>query len=190
MSDNSENEKDGWGRVLAESFIIFAIIVLIPYLIGGVWPPFVSVVSGSMEPNMVKGDMIYVVDNERYSHQNSVNGVDISTNSTEENFNRKGDVIIYYPNGNKQNTPIIHRAIYHTNESENWVDDVDNRYLNHNDCNKVRNCPAPNSGYITLGDNNNAYDQSAGLSKPVQEEWIRGKAHIRIPYVGHLRLIV
>lgn len=190
MSSNSENEEDGWGRILAESFIIFAVIVLIPYIIGGVWPPFVSVVSGSMDPNMVKGDMIYVVENERYSSSSSVNGVDISTNGTEDNFNRKGDVIIYYSNGNKQSTPIIHRAIYYTNESENWVDDVSNEYLRHNNCSKVMNCPAPNSGYITLGDNNNDYDQSAGLSKPVKEGWVRGKAHFRVPYIGYLRLLV
>lgn len=188
---NKENDEEtSWTRVIFESFLIFLIIVVIPYLISGVWPPFVSVTSGSMDPNMERGDMILVVDTDRYADEGSINGIEDSFNATEIDFNRRGDVIVYNPNGNTRRTPIIHRAIYHTQESENWVEEVDQKYLKNNKCSLTPNCPAPNAGFITLGDNNNNYDQEAKLSRPVKSEWIVGRAEIKIPYLGYIRLIL
>lgn len=188
-SNEESEEKSSWSRVLLESLVIFIIIVVIPYMISGVWPPFVSVVSGSMDPNMERGDMILVVDEDRYAGEKSISGIEDSRNATEIDFNKKGDVIVYYPNGDESTTPIIHRAIYHTQKSENWVEEVNKTNLRNNDCELTPNCPAPNSGFITLGDNNNQYDQSAELSRPVKPEWIVGRAEIKIPYLGYIRLI-
>lgn len=187
---DEEKDEETWTRVIIESFIIFAIIVVIPYLLSGIWPPFVSVISGSMEPNMVRGDMVLVVDQNRYEDANAIYGIEDKHNATELDFSKKGDVIVYYPNGNRKKTPIIHRAIYYTAEGENWVKDVDNKYLKYNDCDMVANCPAPNSGFITLGDANNHYDQEANLSKPVKPEWVIGRAQLKIPYIGNLRLAI
>jgi signal peptidase len=188
--EDKEEDETSWKRVIFESVLIFLVIVVIPYLISGVWPPFVSVTSGSMDPNMQRGDMILVVDTDRYVGENSINGIEDSVNATEIDFNKRGDVIVYNPNGNTRRTPIIHRSIYHTQESENWVDEVDQKYLKNDNCSLTPNCPAPNDGFITLGDNNNHYDQEAELSKPVKSEWVVGRAEIRIPYLGYIRLIV
>ena len=58
-------------------------------------------------------------------------------------------------------------------------------------CNELTYCPAPNSGFITKGDNpstNTEYDQAQAMSRPVKPEWIKGKAMVRIPGLGWIRL--
>jgi signal peptidase len=46
---------------------------------------------------------------------------------------------------------------------------------------------APNSGYITKGDNN-LYSDEPALSQPVTNEWIVGKALFAIPLLGYIPL--
>jgi signal peptidase len=48
---------------------------------------------------------------------------------------------------------------------------------------------APNSGFVTQGDNNYLYDQAAGIcpNAPVKPEWIMGVAKFRIPLLGYVR---
>jgi len=185
--ENSEDEGDSiyveTGKFVAETIIISAIIIGIPFLISGVWPPFVSVISDSMEPNMTRGDMVFIVQNDRFTEQGSIDGI-----SVESQENKKGDVIVYYPNGNNSKTPVIHRAVMHVEEEENWVERADSRYLNTDSCTFTANCPAPHSGFITLGDANSRYDQGADLSAPVKSEWIVGKSQFKIPFLGWIRV--
>ena len=51
---------------------------------------------------------------------------------------------------------------------------------------------APNSGFITKGDNNFLFDQSSGVSPntPVKPEWVLGVARLRIPYLGYVRSLL
>lgn len=100
-----------------------------------------------------------------------------------------GDVIVFYPNGNRACTPIIHRA-------RAWVDDNSSyggRAFSH-------------AGFITKGDNNGpragddpvrAADQVARggtpacpNTEPVRPEWMVGVAKFRIPWVGYVRLLL
>ena len=196
-SEDKQSEEEEEHPILREFLVtalqilsVVTILVLIPYLISGIWPPYVSVVSGSMEPNIDKGDMILVVENHRYSENDSVNGIQTAAKAGNKQFNREGDVILYYPNGDRQETPIIHRAITHADEGENWVRDVDKEYLPADSCERVNNCPAQHDGFITLGDNNEAYDQSGGISSPVKTEWVYSKAQYRIPYLGWIRIFL
>jgi signal peptidase len=77
-------------------------------------------------------------------------------------------------------TPVIHRAIYFVEEGEQmWEGGPE----------------APHEGYITKGDNmktNSFYDQQGQISylSPVKEEWIIGVARYKIPYIGHIRLLL
>ncbi|MGM7319836.1 hypothetical protein, partial [Idiomarina sp. ST10R2A5] len=51
--------------VLTSVLIVVAIGVLL-FTISGVWPLMVAVESGSMEPNMERGDLVFIVDNGRF----------------------------------------------------------------------------------------------------------------------------
>lgn len=165
------------GEILRD--IAFAIVILIVifgglYVYTGGWPPLVSITSESMSPNLGKGDLVLIQalsrgDVRTYEGPESLNYT---------SFGKAGDVIVYRPGGNKNATPIIHRAIRYVNRSEPmW-----------------HNGPAaPWAGYITLGDNNGGiYDQMSGISfsSPVKKEWVIGIARYRIPFVGYIRSIV
>ncbi|AEA47708.1 signal peptidase I [Archaeoglobus veneficus] len=153
---------------IASTLITVAVIITVGIAITGTWPFMVAVESGSMEPHMHRGDVIFLVSPERTKIVTWEEGKNMDYKS----FGDYGDVIVYYPNGDKSRTPIIHRAMY-------WIEKGE----------KMPNGdPAPHSGYITKGDHNPIPDQPR-LSMPVKPEWIVGVAKFRIPYVGYLRLI-
>jgi signal peptidase len=79
--------------------------------------------------------------------------------------------------------------MFHVEAGENWYDRADDRFHGADSCAELRNCPAPRSGFITLGDDNTEYDQANGLAEPVASEWILGVARARVPYLGYTRLI-
>jgi signal peptidase len=88
-------------------------------------------------------------------------------------------------------TPIIHRARFWVNESENWVANgkADPAHLGSAEsCGQLSQCPAPHAGFITKGDANGRYDQVSGLSEPVKPAWVVGTAEFRIPWLGNIRL--
>lgn len=156
---------------VAMAVMVFAILSQIVF---GMWTPMVAVESGSMEPHMNIGDIVFIQNIDRteiVTHENS-NGY-IS-------FEDNGDVILYRPYGRNDVTPIIHRAMYYVEEGEPmWAGGP----------------PAPHNGYITKGDNpitNRYFDQQGDISYnlPIKEEWVIGVAKYRIPYIGHLRLIL
>ena len=185
------------GAVLVVGLLLFAI--------SGIWPPMVAIESQSMEPNMERGDLVFVVNEDRFvpdeapTHDGESTGV-IPADRAEEighkEFNRHGDVIIYVPDGNGRGTPIIHRAMLWVEDGENWYDRADSDAIgNEDNCQQLPNCPAPNAGFITLGDHNPNYDQVSRLPdcrdfcNPVKPEWVVGTAEVKVPYLGQIRLL-
>ncbi|MXV62990.1 S26 family signal peptidase [Natronorubrum sp. JWXQ-INN-674] len=182
-------------RDVLSSVAIVAVIGLVLFGLSGVWPPLVAVESGSMEPNMERGDLIFVVDDDRYAGDNPVEGTGVVTfenghESGHEKFGEAGDVIVFKPNGDDHQTPVIHRAQFWVEEGENWVDTkADDAVIGEATCGDVQTCPANHDGFITKGDANNGYDQYGnGISDVVRPEWVTGKAMIRVPWLGHVRL--
>ncbi|OFV68134.1 MAG: signal sequence peptidase [Candidatus Syntrophoarchaeum caldarius] len=156
------------GKDLAFALVVVGIIAAMAYAFAGTWPVAVAVESGSMEPNIHQGDIVFIKSPERMGIKTYEDA--IRSNYTQ--FNGYGDVIVYMPDGNSDATPIIHRAI-------EWVDAgevMPNGRI------------APHEGYVTKGDHNTGYDQP-GLSSPVKPEWIIGVAYYRIGWIGNLRLL-
>ncbi len=98
---------------------IVAVLLLILMAYSGIWPPMVVVESGSMQHDLPgakpvshigvidTGDLVLIKKTDRSSIQTYVEGV----KTGHKTYGEYGDVIIYYPNGDRSQTPIIHRAI-------------------------------------------------------------------------------
>lgn len=181
-------------RELLISVVIVLLIAGILFGISGVWPPLVAVESDSMEDQIMTGDMVFVVEADRFSDGDAIGetGVvpaDVGTEAGYERFDRPGDVIIFAPNGDADETPIIHRAHYWVEEGEDWTDRANaDRLGNADGCDDIAHCPAPHDGFITHGDNNAFYDQVQDDAAPVKDEWVVARAHLRIPLLGRIRL--
>lgn len=187
-------------RTLAVDVLLPVVIVgllgVLVVLATGAWPPLVAVESGSMAPNAVEGDMIVLSAPSRFVGPGADAGgvVTAETAATTaaggERYGRlggPGDVLVFQPPG-RTGSPIFHRAAFAVEAGENWYDRADSRYHDAVDCRALRHCPAPHAGYITIGDNNTRYDQADGIAPPVRSEWVAGKAQLRVPLVGWLRL--
>ncbi len=185
-----------FARDVLSSVAIVAVIGLLLFGLSGVWPPLVAVESGSMEPNMERGDLIFVVDDDRFVGDDPADGTGVVTlesgqETGHEKFDKAGDVIVFRPDGSERQTPVIHRAHFWVDEGENWVDTKANEaYVGGASCTEVQTCPAAHDGFVTKGDANDGYDQHQGGARTdiVRPEWVSGKAMIRIPYLGHIRL--
>jgi signal peptidase len=159
-------------RDMVYAFTAVAAIALVLYLYAGVWPPLVSVDGTSMYPHLQDGDLILIQGLDR-TNIVTYNAAQASNYTT---FGNYGNVIVYQPFGLKNATPVIHRAMYYVSASEPmWQGGIS----------------APESGYITKGDNNFLYDQASGVcpNAPVPKSWILGVARARIPYLGYIRSI-
>ncbi|MHC1567362.1 MAG: signal peptidase I [Candidatus Syntropharchaeia archaeon] len=152
---------------IASAAAIVLVIAIVSYTITGTWPVAVAVESGSMEPHIQKGDIVFLLGTDRTKIITYQEGREISYTS----FNNYGDVIVYKPNGLSSRTPIIHRAMKWVKKGEMMPGGV----------------PAPHEGYITKGDHNSGYDQP--YIEPVKPDWIIGVAKARIPLLGYVRLI-
>lgn len=172
---------------------IVAVIVVVAFLISGVWPPFVAIESGSMEPHIGEGDLVFLVEGDRFTAAEGVAGTPyvtraVGATSGHQSFGEPGHVVVFNPNGGGS-TPIIHRLHLWVDAGENWYDRANEAYLGrYDDCDELPNCPAPHDGFVTKGDDNGAYDQVDGQSSIVRPEWIDGRAVIRLPYLGRLRV--
>ncbi|OIB55523.1 S26 family signal peptidase [Natrialba sp. SSL1] len=183
-------------RDILSSVAIVAAIGLLLFAVSGIWPPLVAVESGSMEPNMERGDLIFVVDDDRFVGDDPADETGVVTlengqDGGHEKFGEPGDVIVFMPDGDTGQTPVIHRAHFWVDEGENWVDTKANEEIvGGATCDQVRTCPAPHDGFVTMGDNNNGYDQYQGgaATTIVHPDWVTGKAMFRIPWLGHIRL--
>jgi signal peptidase len=198
MTDDEAGETAALLRSLAREVLISVIIVaavgLVLFAISGIWPPMVAVESGSMEPNMVRGDLIVVTAVDRFGPAGGAAETHVSTVETGEvsgyrSFGAAGDVIIFSPPG-RQGSPIIHRAHLWVEPGEDWTPRADPSHLGGATCAQISTCPAPHAGFITKGDANPHYDQVNGIAGPVRSAWVTGAARLRIPYLGHIRLLV
>ena len=172
------------GAVVLVGVLLFAV--------SGVWPPLVAIESPSMDPHIEKGDLVFVMEEERFAGPGAQHGVvTADRGAAYVKFAQPGDVIIYQPGGSERRTPIIHRAMLYVDAGENWYDRADPDAIGSADnCRELANCPADYAGFITKGDNNAMYDQ-AGLnpiSDPVRPEWVIGTAEYRVPLLGEIRL--
>jgi len=171
---------------LAEDILISVAIVggiaVILYSISGIWPPMVAIESGSMEPAMSAGDIVFIVSPSNFVAEGATkqDGIVTYKHGKEdgyETFGRAGDVIVYRPDGSNVRTPIIHRAMFYVEEGEEYETVEGETRV------------APYDGFVTKGDANRYYDQEQGLSDVVKPEWIEGKARYKIPYLGRIRLL-
>jgi len=175
-----------WAVSLARDLLWVACVVggiaLALFLICGTWPAVVTIESGSMVPNMNVGDLVVVVQKDRYGElmsweEGKAAGV--------PKFNSYGDVLIFRPNGNTVVHPIIHRAVAYA-RAGTPITEIRGNQL-------VTNYTADHDGYITWGDHNPYPDQfsryeAIGTPEPVKDEWIVGKALFTVPLVGYLPL--
>ncbi|SFL39965.1 signal peptidase, endoplasmic reticulum-type [Halogranum rubrum] len=179
-------------REMLTSVLAVVAIGLLLFAISGVWPPMVAVESGSMEPHMEKGDLIFITEPGRFAPDSAYEDTGVVTYQAAQEtdyrtFGSYGSVIIY-DNPDSFGPPIIHRARFWVDEGENWYDEANPDYVGAENCQQLRYCPAPHAGFITKGDNNAEYDQANGIAPPVRAEWVQGIARIRIPYLGWVRL--
>ena len=181
--------------LLRDMAIVGAVTVIIGLLLfamSGAWPPLVAVESGSMEPHMHRGDMVFVTSPERFAPGDAFRDTGVVTAETGRetdyrSFAGDGSVIVYRPPG-YSGSPVIHRARFWVTKGENWFDEANPDHLRASNCRELRNCPAPHAGFITKGDANARYDQAGGISEPVRPEWIQGVARVQIPHLGWIRL--
>lgn len=115
---------DHWAVSLARDLLwVFGVvgsIAILLFLICGTWPAVVTIESGSMIPNMNIGDLVVVVEKDRFGPLQTWDDGKISGY---RKFGDYGDVIIYRPNGItdmwasvgvlplSEQHPIIHRAM-------------------------------------------------------------------------------
>ncbi|QLH76456.1 S26 family signal peptidase [Halosimplex rubrum] len=203
--DESETTERSGVRTFVVDVVSSALAVLLVgallFAVSGVWPPMVAIESSSMAPHMQTGDLVFVMEEQRFPGDGAVAGSGIVTlESGRETdytmFQRPGDVIVYKPDGNDGTTPIIHRAMFYVEEGENWYEEADRQSIGRfSECGESPDealpyCPAPHAGFITKGDANGGYDQAQAdpLSAPVKPEWVVGTAEVRVPKLGCIRL--
>ena len=191
----------GWklfARDLATSVVAVLLLGGFLFAISGVWPPMVAIESGSMEPNMAINDLAFVMDSDRFQPEaagavgpgdTGIVTADVGDREGYTQFGNSGDVIVFEPDGRSDRTPIIHRAMFWVEAGEDWTERADPAHLNGATCGQLSACPAPHSGFITMGDDNPAYDQAGNrITEPVKPEWVVGTAEMRIPWLGWFRL--
>ncbi|MFB6255786.1 MAG: hypothetical protein ABEH58_03505, partial [Haloplanus sp.] len=87
-------------RETALSVGTVVIIGIFLFAISGVWPPMVAVESGSMEPHMHKGDLVFITDSGRFAPDaaHGDTGVvpkDVARDVGYRKFGAYGSVIVY-----------------------------------------------------------------------------------------------
>lgn len=206
---------DVLGALLMVGFIIGGLAAAT----GGVWPPVVVVESGSMMHPIPEtpygrigsidvGDLVFL------RAVDSADDVTTWAQGGEERYGRPGDVIAYWPNGDRNATPIIHRVIayvevtnhtYYSTYKLHWTDGEVREWgrngiyfppLGFDETAPAVFTPRfgytpPYSGFITKGDNafsNPSTDQAMGISFIVDPAWIEARAYGEIPWVGLAKL--
>ncbi|MFC7018437.1 MULTISPECIES: S26 family signal peptidase [Haloarcula] len=177
---------------LASAVVAVCLVGLFLFAVSGVWPPLVAIESASMTPNIETGDMVFVMDEERFPGPDARHGVVTAAAGEQDGyvaFGRPGDVIVFMPDGDASATPIIHRAMLWVDRGENWYDRADPDAVGTaTDCAELRNCPAPHAGFVTKGDFNAEYDQAGTTSTVVRPSWVIGTGEVRLPDLGWVRL--
>lgn len=173
--------------------VLLAILVVgvVLVAISGLLTPIAIVQSNSMAPTLQEGDLVFLVEPDRYPGAGADERGVVTRAAGERTdygrFGQPGDVIVYSPNGRSDTTPIIHRAEFRVQAGERWSSRATPGWLGDAErCAELSGnlCPAPHDGYITKGDANAQYDQTvdggASSTTTVRSEWIRGKALVRL----------
>jgi len=162
-----------WAEVMRDILAVAKILIvfaILSQLVFGMWTPMRAIESGSMEPHMKVGDIVFIQDLSRTSIVTYQEGAADDYKS----FGEFGNVILYRKYGRNDETPIIHRAMYYVDAGEPMWE---------------RGPPAPHAGYITKGDHNPYNDQYLRIcTEPIREEWVIGVSRFRVPYAGYVRL--
>jgi signal peptidase I len=209
--------------ILGMLFVILIVVILL-WSYTGQWfqAPLVSIESGSMEHTppvhqtnppfgrigtIDAGDLVLIkkvnTRDEVITHGGSFAGAQAENGW--QSYGLYGDVIVFHPDGNKDITPVIHRAM-------SWVEItfVNNQRTytlkEYGIINQTSLPPIPelgletnaqpqwdHSGFLTKGDNNRLFDNlpNQGIyesSQPIKVEWITGKARGEIPWFGTINL--
>ncbi|WP_049924217.1 S26 family signal peptidase [Halopiger djelfimassiliensis] len=195
----SEDDTVVVARDVLSGVALVVVLGLVLFAISGIWPPLVVIESPSMTPNMQTGDLVFVVDDDRFVGDDHVDGTGIvprenGVETGHEKFGDPGDVIVFKPDGSESRTPVIHRAHFWVEEGENWVETkADPVAVDGRTCDELAACPAPHDGFVTKGDANGGYDQlpnRGAETTVIKPEWVTGKAMVRAPWIGYLRLTV
>jgi len=165
----SDSTSAGVLRDLVSVAKILIVFMILSQIIFGTWAPMRAIESGSMEPHMKIGDIVFIKDISRTNVVTQEEG----TTSGYKTFGDYGDVVLYRKYGRTDVTPIIHRAMYYVEAGEPMWEGGP---------------IAPHAGYITKGDHNKVIDQYGLCTVPIREEWVIGVARYRIPYAGYVRL--
>ena len=161
--------------ILRDILIPIVSAVVIFFILQATIPSFV-VISGSMEPTLPVGERLLI-------------------NKVVYHFGepRRGDIIIFYPNGDREATPFIKRVIGLPTESVEIKDGIvyihkkDGSILQLDELAYIKDPPdhpfagdiIPENEYFVLGDNrNNSSDSRVGWT--VKREDIIGKAWLSI----------
>ncbi len=204
------------------AFFLVLILLMALWAYTGQWfsAPMVAIESGSMQHEPPKyseepygrygtinaGDMVLLVSingrEDIVPRGSETYGALAAKNPDYYYYGDYGDVIIYRPYGQDSRDQIIHRAIcwvdIHT-ESNTTTYSVEAYDIDHEESISIpemglTNYKPSNEGFITMGDNNNACDQSQQTgdgvicTEPVKVEWISGKARCEIPWIGTINL--
>lgn len=182
-----------WGRDIAIAFTIVATVSVLIVAVTGVWPPLAAVSSGSMDPSIQQGDVVVIMEEGRFPPGAADENDIVTWRAGEEagyrSFGHYGSVIVIL-SSESDTQATVHRAMFYVEEGENWYGKANETFLTGAEsCSSLRNCPAPNAGYITKGDANPSYDQALGMSPPIRDRWIVGTARQKVPFVGWFRLL-
>ncbi|MEM4364171.1 MAG: hypothetical protein QXU92_04235 [Candidatus Diapherotrites archaeon] len=200
---NPNNDKKIEIIVYLVSAFIFA-YVLYNYVLAfllGTQAPIVIVYSGSMEPTLYRGDVVFLKGFNLNEAKVSEAKIDLPISNTplrefakpifETNDNGKKTLIGIEIENNfyaiDKQGPII---VY---QSKNFGEDIIHRAV-------LKIVAKDGTFFLTLGDNNNAFDQDCPEkllnSKlcispyPIKTENIKGTYFFHIPLIGHLKLIL
>ena len=168
--------------LLAPAVAVLLVAVVVA-AVAGAWPPFVAVESGSMAPEVERGDLVVVTSTDRFPWGGLVGAAEPGAPTR---LGGAGDVVVFDPPSGGQR-PIMHRIAFPVTAGEDWTERADPALVD-GDCAAIAACPAPYDGYVTRGDANGEYDQSAGIAPVVREEWITAKALFAVPNLGWFRV--
>ena len=203
----SEDGKIALIRDVVVAVVAVLIILVALWSYTGQWwgAPMVAIETGSMmHPDeetfgrlgtIDPGDMVLLV--KVNSRSDVLAYIDAKNQGREElkTYWDYGDVIVYRPEGNPDETQIIHRAmcwIEYNEEYETYtIDGYD--ITNETSINipelRVNGYRPSHSGFITKGDNNEYTDQTGGIcNEPIELDWISGKARSELPWIGTINL--
>jgi signal peptidase len=170
-------------RDAAIGVVIVCVLMLSIVYVSGVYPPFAVVTSNSMGPHIQTGDMVLLIEEDRFSAASQDEAIVTYREGVDQSHRSHGSygtVISFSPESPTKES-VIHRARFKVAEGENWYHRADKEFIEAESCKELLNCPAPNAGYITKGDNNPIYDQALGMYDPITPSMISGKVKLSFP---------